>query len=126
MSSQSGASEAQVTELFEKIQKMMEAKKRPVEVQQRMYTQLRREASMMEKRRWQGGREEIEMTVMYDVYDGRPRQTTQVASAWPYMPRGGFLQSDLSSVAQPSSRPTTEMKYVLCVSLQDSQQAQLF
>ncbi|KAM7413673.1 hypothetical protein PAMA_020855 [Pampus argenteus] len=86
MSSQSGASKAHVTELFEKIQKVMKAKKRPMEVQQRMYTQLRQEVK--EERRWQGRQEAIEMTVMYNVTDGRPRQAKQVASGLPYMRRG--------------------------------------
>ncbi|XP_075938133.1 GTPase IMAP family member 4-like [Anarhichas minor] len=77
MSDRSGASEAQVAELFEKIQKMMETNKRPREIQDRMYTQLRREVSMKDARRMQGGREEIM------VPDGKPE-----ASRRTYIPKG--------------------------------------
>ncbi|KAM6932082.1 GTPase IMAP family member 8-like [Lycodopsis pacificus] len=80
MSDQSGASEAQVAELFEKIQKMMETNKRPKEIQDWMYTQLRREVSMKDARRTQGGRQEIEMAV---VPDGMPE-----ASRRTYTPKG--------------------------------------
>lgn len=80
MSDRSGASEAQVAELFEKIQKMMETNKRPREIQDRMYTQLRREVSMKDARRTQGGRQEIEMAV---VPDGKPE-----ASRRTYIPKG--------------------------------------
>lgn len=44
----------QVKELFEKIQKMMEANKRPREVQYRMYSQARQDVGIKEKR--QGAR----------------------------------------------------------------------
>ncbi|XP_044057800.1 GTPase IMAP family member 9-like [Siniperca chuatsi] len=88
MNNQSRASEAQVAELFGKIQKMMETLKRPREIQYRMSTQLRHDVSMKEERRWEGRQEEIEMTVRHDVHDGRPRETKQMASGWPYMPRG--------------------------------------
>lgn len=86
-----GASQAQVRELFEKIQKMMEANKRPREVQYRMYTQLRRDVSVQEERRRQGREEEVEMEmgVMYDAPDGRSRQRQQTASGWSDMPTGG-------------------------------------
>ncbi|XP_035536051.1 GTPase IMAP family member 8-like [Morone saxatilis] len=82
------ASEAQVTELIEKIQRMMEANKRPKEIQDRMYTQLRRDLSMNGERRWQGRQEEIELTVLHDVHDGKPRERKQVASGWMHMPQG--------------------------------------
>ncbi|XP_037630523.1 GTPase IMAP family member 8-like isoform X1 [Sebastes umbrosus] len=88
MTNQSRASEAELTELFEKIQKMMENNMPPRETRDRMYTQLRRDVSMKEARRAQGRQEEIEMTVMHDVHDGRPGQRKQMASGWPYMPRG--------------------------------------
>ncbi|XP_053176094.1 GTPase IMAP family member 8-like [Scomber japonicus] len=88
MADQSRASEFQVRELFEKILKMMEAKRRPLEVQQRKYTQLRREVSMKQESRWQGRPVEIEMSVMYEEIDERPRRTNQVESGWPYIPRG--------------------------------------
>lgn len=88
MSSQSRASEAQVTELFEKIKKMMETNKRPKYIQDRMYTQLRRDVSIKEDRRWQGRQEEIEMTVMHNVHDGRMGQRKQMAPGRLYMPRG--------------------------------------
>ncbi|XP_031139651.1 GTPase IMAP family member 8-like isoform X2 [Sander lucioperca] len=89
MSSQSRASEAQVTELFEKIKKMMETNKRPKYIQDRMYTQLRRDVSIKEDRRWQGRQEEIEMTVMHNVHDGRMGQRKQMAPGRLYMPRAG-------------------------------------
>lgn len=88
MTNQPGAPQAQVTELFEKIQKMMEFNKRPREIQNRMYTQLRRDVSMKKERSWQGRREEIEMTVMHDVCDGRPGERKQVTTGQPNMPRG--------------------------------------
>ncbi|XP_028429486.1 GTPase IMAP family member 8 isoform X2 [Perca flavescens] len=88
MSSQSRASEAQVTELFVKIQKMMKTNERPKYIQDRMYTQLRRDVSIKEDRRWQGRQEEIEMTVMHNVHDGRMGQREQMAPQWLYMPRG--------------------------------------
>lgn len=80
LSNQPGASEAQVAELFQKIQKMIEANKRPRGVQDRMYTQLRREVSLREVRRSQGRQEDIEMRVMHDMHDGRPWQRKQMAS----------------------------------------------
>ncbi|XP_071327678.1 GTPase IMAP family member 8-like [Trachinotus anak] len=88
MSNQSGASQAQVTELFLKIRKMMEANERPREIQNRMYTQLRREVSLREERRWRGRREVIEMTVMGDVHDGRPSRRQRISSGWQRMSRG--------------------------------------
>ncbi|KAI4815929.1 hypothetical protein KUCAC02_006052 [Chaenocephalus aceratus] len=80
LSNQPGASEAQVAELFQKIQKMIEANKCPRGVQDRMYTQLRREVSLREARRSQGRQEDIEMRVMHDMHDGRPWQRKQMAS----------------------------------------------
>lgn len=91
MADQSRASEFQVRELFEKILKMMEAQRRPLEVQQRKYTQLRREVSMKQESRWQGRPVEIEMSMMDEEIDERPRRTNQVESGWPYIPRGRFL-----------------------------------
>ncbi|KAI9548103.1 hypothetical protein NQZ68_013123 [Dissostichus eleginoides] len=88
LSNQPGASEAQVAELFQKIQKMIEANKRPRGVQDRMYTQLRREVSLREVRRSQGRQEDIEMRVMHDMHDGRPWQRKQMASKQLYIPRG--------------------------------------
>ncbi|KAA8593699.1 GTPase IMAP family member 8 isoform X1 [Etheostoma spectabile] len=88
MSSQSRASEAQVTELFEKIQKMMEANKRAKYIRDRMYTQVRRDVSIKEDRSWRGRQEEIEMTVMHNVHDGRMGQRKQMAPGWLYLPRG--------------------------------------
>ncbi|XP_062275136.1 GTPase IMAP family member 4-like isoform X2 [Scomber scombrus] len=90
MAGQSRASEFQVTELFEKILKMMEAKRHPLEVQQRKYTQLRRDVSMKQESRWQGRPVEIEMSVMYEEIDGMPRRTNKVESGRPYMPYIGF------------------------------------
>ncbi|XP_040901512.1 GTPase IMAP family member 8-like [Toxotes jaculatrix] len=82
MTNQPRASEGQVTELFEKIQKMIKANERPREIQYRMYTQLRRDVSM------KGRQEELEMTVRHDVHDGRPRQMKQISSGSTYMLRG--------------------------------------
>ncbi|KAM9359112.1 GTPase IMAP family member 8-like [Symphorus nematophorus] len=87
MTNQSGASEAQVTELFGKIQKMVEANSRPKEIQYMMYTQLRRDLSLKEEMGWQGRQEEIEMTAMHDVYNGKPRERQQMTSGWPHTPR---------------------------------------
>ncbi|XP_023284182.1 GTPase IMAP family member 8-like [Seriola lalandi dorsalis] len=89
MSNQSRTSEVQVKQLFEKIQKMMEVNKRPREIQNMMYTQLRRDVSMrVEERRWQGRVEDIEMTVMGDVRDRRSRPRRQISSKWQQMSRG--------------------------------------
>ena len=88
MTNQPKASGAQVTELFGKIQKMQEANSCPKEIQHMMYTQLRRDLSLKEERSWQGRQEEIEMAVMHDVHVRRPQERQQMASGWPYMPRG--------------------------------------
>ncbi|KAL7401185.1 hypothetical protein ABVT39_024369 [Epinephelus coioides] len=87
MTNQSGASEAQLTELFEKIQRMIQTNKRPREIQDRMYMQLRRDVSMKEDRRAQGGQEEIEMTVMHDVHDRRLGKRKQTTSGEAWVPR---------------------------------------
>ncbi|KAK5869007.1 hypothetical protein PBY51_009972 [Eleginops maclovinus] len=80
MTNQSGASEAQLAELFQKIQKMIEINKRPRGVRDRMYTQLRREVSLREASRSQGRQEQVEMRNMHDVHDGRPWPRKQLAS----------------------------------------------
>lgn len=85
MTSQSRTSETQVTELFEKIQKMMEANNRPREIQHRMYTQLRRDVCMKQEGRWQGRQEEMEI-----MHDGRLSQWEQVSSGWLNMSRGRY------------------------------------
>lgn len=101
MTNQPWASEAQVRELFEKIGKMMETNRRPREIQYRMYTRLRRDVSMKEvERRWQEGQGEVEMTVMRDVPDGRPRQRQQMSSGWQYMPRGRYRNFSFSFCPQ--------------------------
>ncbi|KAK2846834.1 hypothetical protein Q5P01_009833 [Channa striata] len=83
MTNWSRDSQAQVTELFEKIQRMMLANERPKEVQYMMYTKLREYVSTKEERRWQERQEEIEMERMHDVHDGR-----QSSSGWLNQPRG--------------------------------------
>ncbi|XP_026233986.1 GTPase IMAP family member 8-like isoform X2 [Anabas testudineus] len=80
MTSQSRTSQAQVAELFEQIQQMMEANSRPREIQYRMYTQLRLEVCMEQEERRQRRREKMEMTVM--------DYGKQVSSGWLNMPRG--------------------------------------
>ncbi|KAG7218403.1 hypothetical protein INR49_020402 [Caranx melampygus] len=76
----SGASRVQIMELFGKIQKLMEVNRRPPDLQARLYTQLRREVSMREEERRRGRQEEIEMTVMGEVRDGRWRPGRRVTS----------------------------------------------
>lgn len=85
MTSQSKASEAQVIELLEKINLMMEANRCPWEIQHRMYTQMRQDLSIKEETRWQGGQEETRMAVLN--YD-RPKERQQMALGWPNMPKG--------------------------------------
>ncbi|KAG8002263.1 GTPase IMAP family member 8, partial [Nibea albiflora] len=87
MTNQSLASEAQLSELFAKIQKIVKANNRPKLIQYRMYDQVRQEVSTTMEQRWQGKQEEIEMTLMHDVQDGRPRGRQQMASRWSFMPR---------------------------------------
>ncbi|TKS81461.1 GTPase IMAP family member 8 [Collichthys lucidus] len=79
MSNQFLAPEAQLTELFAKIQKIVKANNRPKEIQYRMYAQVRQEVSMMMEWRQQGRQEEIEMTLMQDVQDGRSRRRQEIA-----------------------------------------------
>lgn len=88
MPNQSLAPEAQLTELFAKIQKIVKANNRPKEIQYRMYTQVRQEVSTTMEWRQQGRQEEIEMTLMHDVQDGRPRGRQEMASRWSFMLRG--------------------------------------
>ncbi|KAI3354479.1 hypothetical protein L3Q82_018991 [Scortum barcoo] len=88
MTNESGAPAAQVTELFEKIHKMMETNRRPMEIQHRMYIQLRRDMSMREERRRQGRQVKTEMTAMYDDHDGTSNARTYTVSEWPHMLRG--------------------------------------
>ncbi|KAF3693140.1 GTPase IMAP family member 8 Immune-associated nucleotide-binding protein 9 [Channa argus] len=85
MSNQSRDSQAQVTELFEKIHRMMLANERSREIQYRMYTKLRQDVCMKEERRGRDRQEEIEMTGMHDVQDGRQRK--QIFSGWLNLPR---------------------------------------
>ncbi|XP_010731551.2 GTPase IMAP family member 4 [Larimichthys crocea] len=87
MPNQSLAPEAQLTELFAKIQKIVKANNRPKEIQYRMYTQVRQEVSTTMEWRQQGRQEEIEMTLMHDVQDGRPRGRQEMASRWSFMLR---------------------------------------
>lgn len=77
-----------MTELFEKIHSMMETNRRPREIQYRMYTQLRRDLSIKDERRWQGRQEE--MTAMYDIHDGRLGTRMHITSEWSHIPRQGL------------------------------------
>ncbi|KAM4627961.1 GTPase IMAP family member 8-like [Polymixia lowei] len=87
VASQSRAPAGQVKELLEKIDKMVEANMRPREIQQRMYTQIRKDVRKEEERKVQ-----IEMSVMQD---GMRRQVW-MASGPTYLPRG-FLTDPAAS-----------------------------
>ncbi|XP_041666197.1 GTPase IMAP family member 4-like [Cheilinus undulatus] len=80
MTNQPSAPQTQVTELFGKIQKMMETNQLSTEVKNMLYTRLRQELSMEEERSWQNRREEVEMTEMHDVHDGMLGQRQRVMS----------------------------------------------
>uniref|UniRef100_UPI0037E82822 GTPase IMAP family member 9-like n=1 Tax=Semicossyphus pulcher TaxID=241346 RepID=UPI0037E82822 len=80
MTNQPIASEAQVTELFRKIQRMMETNNRSKEIQNMLYTKLRQDVCLQEEMSLQGRQEELEMTVMNAVHDGRPTQMQRMAS----------------------------------------------
>lgn len=85
LGSKSRGSAVQVKELLDKIEKMVEANMRPREVQQRMYSRVREEVRMQE-RNLGGGREDIEIEVMWD---GMQRQTP-MASGPSHSLRGKF------------------------------------
>jgi len=80
MTSQSGVSLDQITELFEKIQRMVVAIKHPREIQYR----LREDVSMRGEQRRHARQEEIEMALI----NRSPRQRELITSRWPYTPRG--------------------------------------
>ncbi|XP_060901984.1 GTPase IMAP family member 8-like [Labrus mixtus] len=82
MTNQPSASDTQVTELFKKIRSMMATNNRSWEIQNMLYTNLRREARMEGERSRQDGQVEVEMRERHDVWDGRPgqRQRSGVSS----------------------------------------------
>ncbi|KAK5617044.1 hypothetical protein CRENBAI_016528 [Crenichthys baileyi] len=74
MYSQPSMAQLHVSELFSKIQKMAEASEK-------------RGGAMLREEQWRNTRlQEIEMTVMGNVYDGRPGQRQKIGSLW----RRGF------------------------------------
>lgn len=92
----SGDSRAQMMELFEKIQKMMEVNQRPPELQLRLYTQLRQEVTMREEERRRTWRQEE--IGMGEVHYGRLGPGRQVSSRWQQTSRGGWRSLITSKV----------------------------
>ncbi|XP_034557357.1 GTPase IMAP family member 8-like [Notolabrus celidotus] len=78
MTNQPSASEAQIRELLEKIQRVMRTNSGSRETKNMLYTKLRRDLAVEESR--QGRQEDIEMTNVYDLCDEAPGQKQRMAS----------------------------------------------
>ncbi|CAJ1066033.1 GTPase IMAP family member 8-like [Xyrichtys novacula] len=79
MTNQPSTIKAEVTQLMEKIQRMLETTPPSWEIRNKQYTKLRQE-SMEGWRGWQGRQEDMEMTNVYDLCDDMPGLARQRAS----------------------------------------------